>query len=85
MELQLHQFNAIMAMKRRTEDVEGSRFKLRTFGIPLVDENKPGTGILCDCQAVVKNLPSVDLDSSTNGVSFIEQIWNLASGLVHMK
>ena len=48
MELQLRQLNTIIAMKRCVEDVECLRFKLRTFGIPLVDENKPETKILCD-------------------------------------
>ena len=49
-------------MKQCVEDIEFLRFKLRMFGIPILNDEP--TGILCDNESLVKN--STGINSTLN-------------------
>ena len=69
-----------MAMKHCIEDIEHLRFELRVFGIPF-DQHKPETRILCDNQAVVRNLSNVEskLNEKHSCVAHHFARWNVAA------
>ena len=49
----------LIAMKQAVDMVEGLIYKLRMFGIPIIDEAR----ILCDNQAAIKVAPTLTLVS----------------------
>ena len=70
-----------LALKACIEDVEYLRFKLRMFGIPIL--NKDATNLFCDNESVVKNSTNVDstLNKKHSSVAYHFARWCVAAGI----
>ena len=68
-------------MKACIEDVEYVRFKLRMFGIPILNED--ATNLFCDNEGVVKNSTNVDstLNKKHSSVAYHFARWCVAAGI----
>jgi hypothetical protein len=71
-----------IALKHCIEDVEHLRFKLRMFGIPIVN-NGEATKILCDNNSVVTNTSNVEssLNKKHSSIAYHFSRWNVAAGV----
>ena len=72
-----------IALKECIESIEGLRFKLRMFGIPLSESQSP-TYIYCDNESVVRNSTKVEstLNKKHSEVTYHFTRWNVAAGVV---
>ena len=70
-----------LALKACIEDVEYLRFKLRMFGIPIL--NGDATSLFCDNESVVKNSTNVDstLNKKHSSVAYHFARWCVAAGI----
>ena len=71
-----------IALKWCIEDIEYLRFKLRMFGIPILNDEP--THVLCDNESVVKNSTKVDssLHKKHSSVAYHFTRWCVAAGIV---
>ena len=71
-----------IALKHCIEDIEQLRFKLRMFGIPIVNDEP--TYILCDNEGVVKNSSNVEstLNKKHSSIAYHFARWNVATGVI---
>ena len=70
-----------LALKTCLEDVEHIRFKLRMFGVPIMEGH--ATNVFCDNEAVVKNSCNVDstLNKKHSSVAYHFTRWCVAAGV----
>ena len=71
-----------VAMKIAVKMIQGLRYKLRAFGIPI---NEP-TNIFCDNEAVCKNtrLPHSTLNKKHNAIAYHKCREAVAAGMVRI-
>ena len=69
-----------IAMKACIEHITALRFKLRMFGVPVIDSTK----ILCDNESVVKNstILSSTLNKKHSSIAYHSVRWHVAAGVV---
>ena len=69
-----------IAMKACIEHITALRFKLRMFGVPIIDATK----ILCDNASVVKNstILSSTLNKKHSSIAYHSVRWHVAAGVV---
>ena len=69
-----------VALKECIEDIEGIRFKLRMFGVPIHEENS-AMHIFADNQSMVKNASYVEstLNKKHSSVAYHFTRWNVAA------
>jgi hypothetical protein len=73
-----------IALKHCIEDIEFLRFKLRMFGVPLMEENgSTATRVFCDNESMVKNTSNVEstLNKKHSAVAYHFARWNVAAGV----
>ena len=72
-----------IALKACIEAIVSLRFKLRMFGIPIVEEP---ANVFCDNESVVKNSTKVEsvLNKKHNSVVYHYVRWNVAAGVIQV-
>ena len=72
-----------IALKTCIEAIVSLRFKLRMFGIPIVEEP---ANVFCDNESVVKNSTKVEsvLNKKHNSVAYHYVRWNVAAGVIQV-
>ena len=72
-----------IAMKACVESITHLRYKLRMFGIRLMDEP---TQIMCDNESVVRNSAQVEstLNKKHNSIAYHYVRWNVAAGIIQV-
>lgn len=76
----------LMAMRTCIESIVHLRFKLRMFGIPLIETSSGSTAahVFCDNESVVKNCSRVEstLNKKHNSLAYHYNRWHVAAGVV---
>ena len=69
-----------VAMKACIEHITALRFKLRMFGLPVIDPTK----VLCDNESVVKNstILSPTLNKKDSSIAYHSVRWHVTAGVV---